>query len=36
MDAAEIERFQQLWDYDSPTWARKFLDAWVKPSAFLR
>lgn len=22
------EQFQQLWDYDSPTWAGKFLDAW--------
>jgi len=22
------EQFQQLWDYDSPTWAGKFLDQW--------
>ena len=22
------EDFQQLWDYNSPTWAAKFLDAW--------
>lgn len=22
------EQFQQLWDYDSPTWAGKFLDHW--------
>ena len=22
------EQFQQLWDYDSPAWAGKFLDAW--------
>lgn len=22
------EQFQQLWHYDSPTWAGKFLDAW--------
>jgi transposase len=22
------EAFQQLWDYDSPAWAGKFLDAW--------
>jgi transposase len=22
------EQFQQLWDYDSPTWAAKFLDDW--------
>jgi transposase len=22
------EDFQQLWDYASPTWAGKFLDAW--------
>jgi transposase len=22
------EQFQQLWDYDSPTWAAKFLDQW--------
>ena len=22
------EEFQQLWEYDSPTWAGKFLDQW--------
>ncbi len=22
------EEFQRLWDYDSPTWAGKFLDQW--------
>ena len=22
------EQFQQLWEYDSPTWAGKFLDQW--------
>ena len=22
------EYFQQFWDYDSPTWAGKFLDQW--------
>ena len=24
------EDFQQLWDYDSPTWAGKFLDEWCR------
>jgi transposase len=24
------EAFQQLWDYDSPTWAGKFLDEWCR------
>lgn len=24
------EEFQQLWDYDSPTWAGKFLDGWCR------
>jgi len=24
------EYFQQFWDYDSPTWAGKFLDQWCK------
>ena len=24
------EYFQQFWDYDSPTWAGKFLDLWCK------
>ncbi len=24
------EHFQQFWDYDSPTWAGKFLDDWCK------
>ena len=24
------EDFQQLWDYDSPTWAGKFLDQWCR------
>jgi transposase len=24
------EQFQQLWDYDSPTWAAKFLDQWCR------
>src|SRR5213075_1482104 len=24
------EAFQQLWDYDSPTWAGKFLDDWCR------
>jgi transposase len=24
------EHFQQLWDYDSPTWAGKFLDQWCR------
>jgi transposase len=24
------EDFQQLWDYNSPTWAAKFLDDWCK------
>jgi len=24
------EQFQQLWDYDSPTWAGKFLDQWCR------
>jgi transposase len=24
------EDFQQLWDYDSPTWAGKFLDHWCR------
>ena len=24
------EQFQQLWDYDSPTWASKFLDQWCR------
>ncbi len=24
------EDFQQLWDYNSPTWAAKFLDGWCK------
>ena len=23
------EQFQQFWDYDSPTWAGKFLDQWI-------
>jgi transposase len=23
------EQFQRLWDYDSPTWAGKFLDEWT-------
>jgi transposase len=23
------EQFQQFWDYDSPTWAGKFLDQWT-------
>ena len=28
------EDFQQFWDYDSPTWAGKFLDRWcTKPCA---
>ena len=22
------EDFQQFWDYESPTWAAKFLDQW--------
>ncbi len=25
------EDFQQFWDYDSPTWAGKFLDEWCTP-----
>ena len=24
------EAFQQLWDYNSPTWAGKFLDDWIR------
>ena len=24
------EAFQQLWDYNSPAWARKFLDEWCR------
>jgi hypothetical protein len=24
------EAFQQLWDYNSPTWAAKFLDEWCR------
>ena len=24
------EDFQQFWDYDSPTWAGKFLDDWCR------
>jgi transposase len=24
------EQFQQFWEYDSPTWAGKFLDQWIK------
>ena len=24
------EAFQQLWDYNSPAWARKFLDDWCR------
>ena len=24
------EEFQQLWDYDSPSWAGKFLDQWCR------
>jgi len=24
------EAFQQLWDYNSPSWAGKFLDAWCR------
>src|SRR5438309_7350270 len=24
------ESFQQLWDYDSPAWAAKFLDEWCR------
>jgi transposase len=24
------EQFQQLWEYDSPTWAGKFLDQWCR------
>ena len=24
------EDFQQFWDYDSPTWAGKFLDEWCR------
>jgi len=24
------EAFQQLWEYDSPTWAGKFLDEWCR------
>jgi transposase len=24
------EAFQQLWDYDSPAWAPKFLDEWCR------
>ena len=24
------EAFQQLWDYNSPTWAGKFLDEWCR------
>ena len=23
------EQFQHFWDYDSPTWAGKFLDQWI-------
>ena len=23
------EQFQQFWDYNSPTWAGKFLDQWI-------
>ncbi len=25
-----MEAFQQLWDYNSPAWARKFLDDWCR------
>jgi transposase len=27
------ESFQQLWDYNSPTWAGKFLDEWSRHDA---
>jgi transposase len=30
------EAFQQLWDYDSPVWAGKFLDAWCRQTMHFR
>ena len=30
------EDFQQLWDYDSPTWAGKFLDSWCRQVMYSR
>ena len=30
------EDFQQLWDYDSPTWAGKFLDDWCRQVMYSR
>jgi len=30
------EDFQQLWDYDSATWAGKFLDEWCRPAMRFR